>query len=68
VSGFDVLRGLRDLGWRGRALLITGFYSAELAARAHQAGFSDVVEKPLADSVLIEAVERLVREPQGPTA
>jgi FixJ family two-component response regulator len=68
VSGFDVLRGLRDLGWMGKALLITGFYSAELVARAHQAGFSDVVEKPLVDRVLVEAVERLARGSQDPTA
>jgi FixJ family two-component response regulator len=68
VSGFDVLRGLRDLGWMGRALLISGFPSADLVARAHQAGFSDVIEKPLLDSVLVEAVERLTRKPVDPAA
>ncbi|WP_425997973.1 response regulator [Caulobacter sp. DWR1-3-2b1] len=66
LSGFDVLRGLRDLGWRGQALLITGFHSAELVARAHEAGFSHVVEKPLVDSVLLEAVKRLTRAPLDP--
>jgi FixJ family two-component response regulator len=68
VNGFDVLQGLRDLGWMGQALLITGFPSAELMARARQAGFSHVVEKPLVDSVLLEAVERLTREPLDPAA
>jgi FixJ family two-component response regulator len=63
LSGFDVLRGLRDLGWMGQALLITGFYSAELVARARQVGFSGVFEKPLVDSGLVEAVERLTRAP-----
>ncbi|MBC7667964.1 response regulator [Caulobacter sp. DWR2-3-1b2] len=66
LSGFDVLRGLLDLGWTGQALLITGFHTAELVARAHQAGFSGVVEKPLVDSVLVEAVERLTRVPLDP--
>lgn len=68
VNGFDVLRGLRDLGWRGQAILISGFPSADLLARAHQAGFSDMVEKPLVDSVLFEAVERLTRKPLDPSA
>ena len=68
MSGFDVLRGLRDLGWKGRALLITGFPSAELVAQARQAGFGHVVEKPLVDSVLVEAVERMIRQPFHPAA
>ncbi len=68
MSGFDILRGLRDLGWRGPALLITGFHSAELVARARRAGFGHVVEKPLVDSVLVEAVERMTTQPWNPAA
>jgi len=64
LSGFDVLRGLRDLGWMGQALLITGFHAPDFVARAHQAGFTDVIEKPLVAGVLIEAVERLARPPE----
>ena len=67
VNGFDVLQGLRDLGWMGQALLITGFHAADFVSRAHQAGFTEVVEKPLVDGVLIEAVERIAR-PLGPAA
>jgi FixJ family two-component response regulator len=65
VDGLHVLRGLRDLGWIGRALLVTGFYSAELVARAQAAGFSQVIEKPLVDVALAEVVERLAREPRA---
>ena len=66
VDGFAVLRGLRDLGWTGQALLITAFHSTELVARAHQAGFSHVMEKPLVERALVEAVERMTRDPLNP--
>ena len=52
----------------GQALLITGFHSTELAARAHQAGFSAVVTKPLVDSVMTEAVRRLVQARPNPAS
>jgi hypothetical protein len=41
--------------------LVTGFPSAELDARATEAGFSRVLQKPLVEGVLVDAVERLLR-------
>ncbi|CAN5583864.1 N/A [soil metagenome] len=64
VDGLHVLKGLRALGWTGSALLVTGFYSPELVARALAAGFSQVIEKPMAEAPLAEAVERLARAPR----
>jgi FixJ family two-component response regulator len=60
-NGIDVLQSLRQGGWMKPAVLITAFGSAELAARALAAGFSDVFEKPLKDHLLTAALERLTR-------
>lgn len=60
-DGIETLRQLRKKGWSGHALLITAFPSADLTARARQAGFDAVFEKPLRQHILVRAVERLAR-------
>ncbi|CAN7406576.1 response regulator transcription factor [Caulobacter sp. LjRoot300] len=60
IDGLLILGRLRDLGWRGQALLITAFPSARLVDQALAAGYSRVIEKPLVDAALVEAVERAV--------
>jgi len=64
-DGLDTLRRLRETGWTGPAVLITAFPSADLTAKAVQAGFDAVLEKPLRQHVLVRAVERLVRPKVG---
>jgi FixJ family two-component response regulator len=59
-NGLSVLDGLRAAGFKGHAILITAFGSSDLAARAQQAGFDRVLEKPLADRVLRDAIAGLV--------
>lgn len=59
-DGLQVLRGLYAAGFRGSAVLITGFGSPELERQAREAGFARVLEKPLADRVLREAMAGLV--------
>ncbi len=58
IDGLLILKRLRDLGWRGQALLITAFPSARLVDQALAAGYSRVIEKPLVEAALVEAVER----------
>jgi len=61
VDGLMILARLREQGWKGGAVLITGFPSPDLAERAKQAGFEKVIEKPLVDAALFDAVERMLR-------
>lgn len=55
-DGIDVLQRLREAGWSGRAVLITGYPSADLKERAAHAGFSAVLEKPLRQHELLKAL------------
>lgn len=58
-DGVRLLEDLRQAGFRGRAVLVTGFGSPELAVSARAAGFARVLEKPLADRVLRETMAGL---------
>jgi len=62
LDGIDVLSRLRERGWRGPAILVTAFPSAELHDRAQAAGFTTVFEKPLRQYELVNAVSRLLAE------
>jgi FixJ family two-component response regulator len=55
-DGIGVLRALRRAGWRGKAILITAFPSAALAASAQASGFDAVLEKPLRQHELVGAL------------
>lgn len=57
-DGFELLAGLRGRGWKGSAVLITGFGSDHLKARADRAGFDGVIEKPLRPNLLLAAARR----------
>lgn len=59
-DGLRLLRDIRKAGFNGIAILITGFGSPELEIRAKAAGYVRILEKPLADRVLREAVVGLV--------
>lgn len=63
IDGLSILKRLRDLGWRRQALLITAFPSARLIDQALAAGYCRVIEKPLVESALVDAVERAVAAP-----
>lgn len=58
-DGIAMLGSLRAQGWEGPAILISAYSSDELRARAQQAGFALVLEKPLREHALIDAVIRL---------
>ncbi|MBB5714489.1 FixJ family two-component response regulator [Sphingomonas aerophila] len=55
-DGLGLLTTLLRRGWRGRALLVTGNPEPDLAARAIQAGFSGLIEKPLHRHELLAAL------------
>jgi FixJ family two-component response regulator len=62
VDGITMLRRLRSAGWRGAALLITGFPAGDLAQRAAQEGFHAVLEKPLKDRELIQQLATAIAD------
>lgn len=60
-DGLAVLARLKRHGWNGPAILVTAFGSSALAAQAEAAGFSEVIEKPCKERVLVNAVARHVQ-------
>jgi FixJ family two-component response regulator len=60
MDGVETFVALRGDGWMGPAVLLTAFPSAELKERAHLAGFSAILEKPLHERSLADALTRLL--------
>lgn len=60
IDGVTLLVALRAAGWEGPALLITAFATREVEARARAAGFALVIEKPLVENAVGEAVGRMI--------
>jgi len=58
-DGVRLLEDLRKIGFRGQAILVTGFGTPELEISARAAGYARVLEKPLADRVLRETMAGL---------
>ena len=61
IDGFELLRRLRDRGWHGPAILLTNTPSLELAETAAGAGFATVIDRPLVDDVMLDAVGAATR-------
>lgn len=57
-DGIHVLQAFRARGWAGVAVMITAFYTEELASRAREAGFAAVLPKPFRDNLLLDALLR----------
>lgn len=58
LDGLAVLRSLRARGWHKPAILITAYHSPKLVEQATAQGFCAVIEKPLREHVLTDAVTR----------
>lgn len=56
-DGLALLQSLRARGWSGRAILLTGFPSPDLAAAARDAGYAAMLEKPVPYHRLVGAIE-----------
>ena len=65
VDGVALLAALREDGWDGPAILVSGFLTPERIAAAERAGFAAVLKKPFADASLAEAVSRVLVWPTG---
>lgn len=65
-DGIAMLASLRAKGWEGPAILISAYGSAELGGRARDAGFALLLEKPLREHALVDAVTRLTRHGAPP--
>ena len=63
MSGLELLRKLRSIGWLGPAILITGHHESDLVQRAIASGFYAVIEKPLTDLRLIKLVSECLCTP-----
>ena len=61
-DALDLLHELREAGWDGGAILISGRLTDEWAARAREVGFDAVLPKPIGETVLAGWVARLVAE------
>ncbi|MET0371951.1 MAG: response regulator [Sphingobium sp.] len=57
-DGVAVLAALRAKGWRGPAIMVTAFGDGEVAQRALAAGFVEILDKPLRNRALTDAVSR----------
>jgi FixJ family two-component response regulator len=64
-DGFVLLQDLRAGGWKGAAILISGYLTDESKARAYAQGFDAVFEKPLVESSLTACIERLLQPRRG---
>ena len=60
VDGLDLLGRLRSAGLLAPALMITGYVSTTLEARARAAGYSDIIEKPPPERLLVEYIQSLL--------
>jgi FixJ family two-component response regulator len=58
IDGFAILANLRERGWTGTAIMISGFHDDILAQRSRQAGFDHFVAKPLIGRAVLDAVGR----------
>jgi FixJ family two-component response regulator len=56
-DGLRLLAAMRQRGWKGRAILVTGHGSKPLADAARAAGFAAILEKPLRHHQLLLVLE-----------
>jgi FixJ family two-component response regulator len=59
----ELLAEMRNAGWRGKAILISGYPEADWRDRAREVGFDAWLTKPIANSILVRTVEHLLNEP-----
>jgi FixJ family two-component response regulator len=56
LDGLEVMRRVRAVNDTTPAIMITGYYSDSLLARARSAGFAEVLEKPATPEALIRMI------------
>lgn len=63
TDAIQLLAEMRAAGWTGRSVLISGHLDGGWEARAHAAGYDQVLPKPISDSVLVRTVSELMTTP-----
>jgi two-component system response regulator FixJ len=56
MDGLELTAALRERGLNGPAIMITGRANKDLRARAAKLGIRHLLEKPLSDGALIDAI------------
>ena len=56
MDGLELTAALRERGMTGSVIMITGRTNKDLRARAAKLGIHHLLEKPLSDSALIDAI------------
>lgn len=56
MDGLELTAALRERGLNGPAIMITGRANKDLRARAAKLGIHHLLEKPLSDGALIDAI------------
>jgi len=65
MSGIDLLREVRALGFDWPVIVVTGQGDVTLAVEALRAGATEFIEKPYNADVLLDAVAAAIKEPTG---
>ncbi|WP_338834283.1 response regulator [Bradyrhizobium septentrionale] len=68
MSGIDLLRQIRALGFDWPVIVVTGQGDVTLAVEALRAGATEFIEKPYDADTLLSAVAAAIKEPIGTTA
>jgi two-component system, LuxR family, response regulator FixJ len=67
-DAIELLTALREAGWEGHAILISGFLNADRERQAREAGYVKILPKPIGDAVLTRAVAELLAREVAPVA
>ena len=62
MNGLELLKRLRDTGYRLPAIMITGNSDVPMAVEAMKAGASDFIEKPVGRDDLLASIERALEQ------
>ncbi len=61
MDGLELTAALRERGMTGSVIMITGRTNKDLRARAAKLGIHHLLEKPLSDSALIDAIRNAIK-------
>ncbi|GGD99480.1 hypothetical protein GCM10011515_19120 [Tsuneonella deserti] len=68
TDAFELLGQLRQAGWRGKSILISGYPFEDWGERAKEAGFDAALAKPIGNSILLRTIASLLALPDAPAS
>lgn len=60
IDGLELMRRLRAIDDQTPAIMITGYYSDSLQARAISVGYTSIIEKPTSPAALIDLIRETI--------